>query len=338
MKALQLGGLAIGPGQPVVVVAEAACEHLGSLELALRMVDAAKLVGVDIVKFQHHLPCEMLPQRIRFWGGSMDEVVARYSLTLKEHARLLDYCTDVGLTYLCTPFSAEAVTQLGELGVSGFKFGSGELTNVQMFTRAAAFDRPLIVSTGMSTLTEVDAAVDVLQSLGCDFMLTNCTSEYPPRFDHINLGLIELFAKRYDVPIGHSDHTPTLWTAIAAVAKGACLVEKHFTLSRALKGPDAGVSLEPAELGALVEGVRAAEAALGSEKRVFAEEALVREWARHSVVTVRDVSSGEVLDGDAVTVRRPGGGISAAELERVVGRRAARDLKHDELVQWSDLR
>jgi N-acetylneuraminate synthase len=334
---LTLGRVTIGRGRPAVIVAEAACEHLGSLEVALRMVDAAREVGADVIKFQLHLAEEMIPGSIQFWGGSMDEVLERYNLGPDEQAALMRYCDEVGIQYLCTPFSAAAGEILDRLGVPGFKTGSGELTNLPMQRALARSGKPMIVSTGMAEWEEIDATVDALREEGARFMLTHCTSAYPPSYEEVNLGVIPQLRERYGVMVGHSDHTPDLPTALGAVALGVPLLEKHFTLDKRLRGPDWHVSLEPGDFRDLVDSVRKLEAALGTEKKVHADERVVRAWAHHSVVTVAPIAAGSVVTAESVAVKRPGTGIPAAKLDEVIGRVAARDVAADEPLRWDDL-
>jgi N-acetylneuraminate synthase len=334
---LQLGRVTVGEDRPVVVIAEAACEHLGNLEVAMRIADAAKEAGADVVKYQLHLPEEMVPGSIQFWGGSMDEVVARYELGPDGHAALMRYCDEIGIQYLCTPFSAAAARILDELGVPGFKTGSGELTNIPMQRAIARLGKPMIVSTGMATTEEILETVAALREEGAAFALTHCTSAYPPSYDQLNLRFIPKLRELAGVPVGYSDHTPEGTSALGAVVLGAVVVEKHLTLDRRLRGPDWHVSLEPDELRELVRAIRNLEAALGAEKQIYAEEQVVREWAHHSVATVRSVAAGAALEAADVAVKRPGWGIPAKHLEEVVGRVAARDLPADAVLQWDDL-
>lgn len=337
MTEIRLGSLVAGDGHPTVVIAEAACEHLGSLDTAYRMIEAAWEAGVDVIKFQLHLPEEMIAGSIEFWGGSMDEVLAEWNIDVEGQAKLQDRCREVGIQYLCTPFSAAAADQLAGIGVDFFKTGSGELTNLPMLRSIARHGRPMVVSTGMATLGEIDATVACLRETGVEFALTNCTSAYPPRYEDVRLGLIRVLRDRYGVVVGHSDHTPDGATAIGAVALGAPIVEKHFTLDRATGGPDRTVSLEPAELKRLVDDIRKVEVALGAEKTVLADEQVVRDWAHHSVATVRPLAAGATVTAADVAVKRPGRGIPAAALDRVIGRVARRDVPVDVPLQWDDL-
>ncbi len=337
MKPLQIGRVTIGEGLPVVVIAEAACEHLGNLETALRMVEAAKEAGADVVKFQLHLPEEMIPGSIEFWGGSMDDVLERWNIGLGGQARLRAHCDEVGIQYLCTPFSAAAADQLEEILVDGYKTGSGEMTNLPMLRHIARSGKPMIVSTGMATVEEIGETVAALRDEGAEFMLMNCTSAYPPRYDQLHLRFIPRMRELFGTLVGHSDHTPEWTSTIAAVALGAVAVEKHFTLDRAAGGPDRHVSLEPDQFRTMVDAIRNTEVSLGEEKEVYPEEQVVRDWAHHSVATVRPLAAGAVIGDGDVAVKRPGSGIPARHLDDVVGRVAARDVPADTPLQWTDL-
>lgn len=335
--ALQFGSISIGPESPTVIIAEAACEHLGNLDIAMRMADAAKDAGVDIIKFQLHVAEEMLPHSIRFWAGEMDDILEKVNLPIEKQAQLKEYCTSIGIQYLCTPFSAMASDLLEEIGIDAYKIGSGEMTNLPMLRHIATKGKPMIVSTGMADLGEIGSTVNALRAAEADFMLMNCTSAYPPRYDQINLGLIPELEARFNVLVGHSDHTPDGWTCLGAVAIGARAIEKHFTLDRRLKGPDHHVSLEPDEFASLVHGIRKLEEALGAEKTIHPEEKVVREWAHHSVVTLVGIRAGSTITPDLVGVKRPGTGIPASRLESVYGRVARRDIPANVAVQWHDL-
>lgn len=334
---VSFGGVVISETGPVVTIAESACEHLGSLEVAKRMVEAAKEAGADIIKFQLHLPEEMIPGSIHFWGGSMDEVLARYNLSIGAHEELMHYCKEVGIQYLCTPFCAAAADVLDGLGVHAFKTGSGEMTNIPMLRHIARKGKPMIVSTGMATIEEIEETVSALKKEGARFVLMHCTSAYPPRYEQINLGFIPQLKEWFGVLVGHSDHTPDMWTALGAVAVGAKVIEKHFTLDRALKGPDYHVSLEPQEFRTMVQAIRKLEAALGSEKTIHPEEEPVREWAHHSVVSLCDIPAGSVITPEMVGVKRPGWGIPAKHLEEFYGRVAKKDVPANSLLRWEDI-
>lgn len=340
IKDFKLGNFTINEDSETVVIAEAAVEHLGSLNVAIRMADAAKDLGVDIIKYQMHIPSsEMLPNKIKFWGGSLDSILENYNLTIEDHKKLIAHCNNIGIQYLCTPFCAEAVRVLDNLDVVGFKTGSGELGNFQLMKAIADTGKPVIISTGMSTESEVKATVDYMNSLNADFMLTNCTSIYPAPYSSINLKLIEVMREKYDVWVGHSDHTPDMWTAVGAVGMGAKLIEKHFTLDRYLQGPDAAVSLEPKEMKTMIEGIRIIDEAKGDGiKTVQKDEEQVRDWAHHSVVTLVDIEEGATITRECVSVKRPGTGIPAAKIDEVIGAMSIKFIPKDSILNWEDIK
>jgi len=337
-KHISFGNTVISEDAPPVTIAEAAVEHLGSVKVAMRMVETAKEIGADMIKFQMHLPEEeMIPDVIKFWGGSLDEVLENYNLTVNDHKNLIDYCKEIGIQYLCTPFCPEAVDVLNELGVDGYKTGSGEMTNLPMMERIAKTGKPVIVSTGMCTLEEIGETVSFLKELETTFMITNCTSIYPPPYNTINLKLIPEYRKKFDILVGHSDHTSDIWTSLGAIALGANVIEKHFTLNRALKGPDYKVSLEPLEFKTMVDAIKKIYAALGSEKKIHSDEVMVRDWAHHSVVTVMDVPENTVLKKEMISVKRPGRGIPAKYLKDLLQYKTTKALGRDTILQWDDV-
>ena len=224
------------------------------------------------------------------------------------------------------------------MGIDSFKIGSGELTDIPSLERIAALGRPMLLSTGMATLEEIDATVEALRATNVAFGLMNCVSEYPPVYEDVNLGVIGVLRERYpDLVIGHSDHTPDLYTCFAAVALGALALEKHIILDKRQPGPDQAVSIDMLELARLVDGVRKVEAALGAEKRVHGRELEIREWAHRSIVTTRALVAGSVIAEGDVWTKRPGTGIPSAELSHVLGRMLRRDVEPNRLLAWDDL-
>jgi sialic acid synthase SpsE len=337
---LDVAGRPIGAGHPCYVIAEACINHNGDFATALELADQAVAAGADAIKFQvHYLEHEMLrevPTSGNF-GKPLWEVLDETNLTDEQHVALKAHCEERGIHYLCTAYCREAGDFLASIGVPLLKTGSGETTNLPFLRSLARHGIPLLVSTGMATLDEVDRTVATLRETGTPFGITHCTSEYPPVYEDINLGLIPVYRERYGIVVGHSDHCPDIYTALGAVAHGASVIEKHFTLDRSQPGADHAVSLEPHELAELVRGVRAIEAASGSRKEVFERELPIRAWAHHSVVTLRPVTAGEPFSENNVWVKRPGTGIPAADLERVLGRTAASDLPANALLSWEDV-
>ena len=337
---LRFGSKVAGDGHPTYVIAEACVNHNGDFATAIALIDAAADAGADAVKFQLHYPQhEMLPvvPASDNFAKPLIEILRDTHLTEEQHAQLMRHCEKRGVLYLCTAYCREASDTLAGMGMELFKIGSGETLNHPLLRWVARNDRPMLVATGMTELDEVDATVAVLRETGVEFGLMHCTSEYPPVYEDINLDMIKLYQERYRVVVGHSDHSPDINTALASVALGAHIVEKHFTLTRDQPGPDHPVSIEPSELTALVRGIRIIEQARGSQKAVFEREKPIRAWAHHSVVTIKPVASGEPLTLENTWVKRPGIGIPARDLETVLGRRVARDLPADVLVGVDDL-
>ncbi len=342
---ISFGSVAIAPNAPVVIIAELACEHRGDMDAAKRLIYEAKEAGADIAKFQLHIPEEEMVGKhelMKFWAGSMDEILKEVNFgTLEQHAELKHYCDKIGIQYLCTPFCIGASDILEKVGVDGYKIGSGELTNLLMLRHVAKKGKPMIVSTGMSTIEEVDDAVAVLKEEKAQFMLMHCLSEYPASYANMNLGLIKVYEERYGCMVGWSDHATDWNGVITAVALGARVIEKHFTI-RDLHGPDDLVSLDPVQFKKMVADIRNIESALGSERTVSKKEEEVRAWAHHSAVAARDIRKGEVFSSDNLVPKRPGSGIPASYLDvrykdKLLGKRASRDVLKDTVLTWNDV-
>lgn len=350
LTSLRIGKVEIGEGLPVRTIAEVACQHGGDMALAKRLIEAAKEAGADFVKFQIHVPeAEMVPHSIRFWAGDMDEVLEKVNFEKAEqHAELKSHAEKVGIQYICTPFCVEAAQRLLEAGVDGFKVGSGELSNLPMLRFLARSGKPLILSTGMSTLEEIGWAVASIRDENPDvaFMLTHALSEYPPvNLNNERLGLIPQYKKEFGVMVGLSDHAIRSVDTIVsvAVALGAPLIEKHFTLPD-IKGPDDVVSLTPREFSRMIAYIRDAETAIGGahpERTRTPEEQVVADWAHHSVVTARAVQAREELTLENLVPKRPGKGIPSRYLDPLhpglLGKRAARDLPADHILLWEEV-
>jgi N-acetylneuraminate synthase len=334
--ALQIGGRAVGHGHPAFLIAEAGVNHNGDLDLARRLVDAAARANADAVKFQTFkaerlvtadAPKAAYQRRTTGADETQLEMLRRLELTEAHHAALQAHCAARNIVFLSTPFDELCAEQLRGLGVPAFKIGSGDVTNLPFLRALAQGGLPLILSTGMATLPEVDQAVAAVNGASagrCPLVLLHCVSSYPADPSTANLRAMETMRQAFGVPVGYSDHTPGLEVPLAAAALGACVIEKHFTLDRAMDGPDHAASLEPDELEALVRGVRAVEAALGhGRKEPAAVELDVARVARKSIVAARDLAPTTVLTSDAVVVKRPGTGLPPAMLPELMGRTVA---------------
>jgi N-acetylneuraminate synthase len=338
---MKIGNRLVGPGHPVFVVAEACDNHLGSLEVAKEMVRLAKLAGADAIKFQHHLPDEEMLPNVPMsdnFNEPLYEFLKKHALSIENHAALKQHCEDSGIMYLCTPFSYKAALELNDLHVEAFKIGSGEMTDIPSLQKIARFGKPMLLSTGMSTLEEIDETVEALAAEQVELALLNCVSEYPPVYQDINLGVIQAMRQRYaGIVIGHSDHTPDLYTSFAAVALGAAIIEKHVIIDKLQPGPDQSVSIDMTALHDLVGGIRKIEQAMGSEKRVHCRERPIRQWAFRSVVSVTPIMAGQKIMADMVWTKRPGTGIPSKRLKDVIGKRAKVDIPANMLLRWQDL-
>jgi N-acetylneuraminate synthase len=338
---MEFAGRKLEPGQPALVVAEIGNNHDGSMGQAKALIDAAAEAGADAVKFQTHIAdAEMLPSTPT--PPHFDEpryaFTKRMELSREDHVNLKAAAEERGLLFFSSPFSVQAVDLLEDVGVPAYKIASGEVTNPPVVEAVAATGRPVLLSTGMSGIEEIDTAVGILRDAGSPFILLQCTSTYPCPPEDVNLRAMQALGERFDCPVGLSDHTPDIYTAIAAVALGAVCVEKHFTLSRRLYGPDHHASLEPDDLRRLVDGVRQVEAALGTgEKQRDPALDPARVTFEKSVVTTTPVQEGVVIEASMLTTKRPGNGIPATRLRELVGRRTARALEANHLLEEADV-
>ena len=334
---VRIGGHTIGPGYPCFVVAEAGVNHNGEPEKTFRLVDAAVRAGADAVKFQT-FTAEQLATRdapkagyqaeVTGSGESQFEMLRRLELSAEAHRELLAYSRQHGILFMSTPFGEDSADLLDELGIAVFKIPSGEITNLPFLAHVARKGKPMIISTGMATLGEVETAMRVVRDAGArDLVLLHCVSNYPARPSDVNLRAMETMAAVFEVPVGYSDHTAGMEVALAAVALGACVLEKHVTLDRSLPGPDHRASLEPAEFAALVTGIRTVEGALGNGcKEPAASEAEMAAVARKSLVAARHIPAGSKLTEEMLAAKRPGTGLPPAMRSQLLGRVVSRDI------------
>lgn len=348
VASIEIAGRKIGPGHPCFIIAEAGVNHNGSLDLALKLVDAAVAAGADAVKFQTFKAERVISmvapkadyQRINTGSDeSQLEMAKRLELTKTEHRSVFDYCRERGILYLSSPFDEESVDLLAEMGVAAYKLGSGELTNPLLLAHAARQGKPVLLSTGMADLREIRTAVELLHGQGDPpVALFHCVSNYPALARECNLAALATLRSEFGVPVGWSDHTLGTHISVAAVALGANLVEKHFTLDQSMPGPDHVASLEPAALSELVRTIREAEAAVGSEvKRRQASEENTAAVARRSLHAGRPIAAGAVVREEDLILLRPGSGIPADRMALVVGRRAKRALAEGVALRLEDL-
>ena len=342
MKSLQIGPLSIGNNARPLVVAEAGINHNGDIELAKQLIREAKRAGADIVKFQTHMAdAEMLPDRVDAGSHvtkSLYEIMQQCGLSKEAHLELKAECENQRILFLSTPFSFEAVDLLEDIGVPAYKVGSGEVTNLPFLRYIAEKRKPIILSTGTGTLDDVGRAVETIKSVHSELVLMQCTSNYPTAYKDVNLGVLDVMRERFGTLVGLSDHCRGNYACFGAIAKGGCLVEKHFTISRRLPGVDQSSSIEPQELSDLVEGVRSVWEALGSTKNLNEEARKVRDGFSESIVTTAPVKRGDqFIERTNIWIKRPGIGIPSYELPNVLGKKASRDLPANHLLRREDI-
>jgi N-acetylneuraminate synthase/N,N'-diacetyllegionaminate synthase len=347
MAEVLIGARRVGDGHPAFVIAEAGVNHDGDIERAHRLVDAAADARVDAVKFQTFDPDALVSAeapKAQYQARLTDPtegqraMLRRLTLSHADHVALKRHAEERGLLFLSTPFDLASADFLEELGLPAFKVSSGDLTNHPFLVHLARKGRPVLLSTGMSDEGEVEAAVAALRAARVQLALFQCTSSYPAPPEAANLRVIDTYRARFGVPVGYSDHTLGLEIALAAIARGATLLEKHLTLDRGLPGPDHAASLEPDDFRRLVEQLRAVERALGSEtKAVHACERDAQRVARKSVFVTRDLPAGAVLGVEDLAARRPGTGMSPARIEGLIGRRTKAAIGGEAMLREEDL-
>ncbi len=338
----------VAPRKSCFIIAEAGVNHDGDVEKAEELIRVAAETGADAVKFQtfqpellatEHAPKASYQQASTPEGESQFEMLSRLALTQADQLRLRTLCQSLDLQFLSTPFDQDSADFLEKIGVPLFKVGSGDLTNLPLLAHIARKTRPIILSTGMATLGEVEEALKTLRGNGAtDVTLLHCVSNYPAAPEDVNLKAMDTLAVAFGLPVGYSDHTLGIEVAIAAVARGAAVVEKHFTLDRQASGPDHSASADPAELEALVRGIRIVERALGTgRKQPAAAEKDTARAARRSIVAIQSVARGDRLTLAHLGMRRPGTGLPASALRFVENRIAARDIVAGTVLSLEDL-
>ena len=327
-----------------IIIAEAGVNHNGSLELAKKMALVAKECGADVVKYQTAVPelvISKFAQKAEYQkqttgdGESQLEMVRRLHFSFEAHKELKEYCDSIGIQYLSAAFDLPSVRFLGTLNLPYIKVPSGEITNLPYLEEVGKLGMHVILSTGMSTLDEIESALGILEDNGATgITVLHCNTEYPTPYEDANLSAMLEMAEQFGLPVGLSDHTNGWECDVAAAAFGAAVIEKHFTLDKTMDGPDHKASLEPAELKAMVTAVRNIEKAMGTgEKKVSRSEARNKPIARKSIVAARPIQKGEEFTADNLTTKRPGDGISPMRWYEVLGKKACRDFEEDEKIE-----
>ena len=332
------------PRKKTLIIAEAGVNYNGDINLAKRMVDVAAEAGADIVKFQTGKPENSISVNAKKadyqeattgTDESQLEMCKKLMLPDKDYPELVDYCNKKGIEFLSTPFDRESVDFLANLGVRKWKIPSGEITHLPLLVHIAKRGEPVILSTGMSTIEEIRDALSVLAENGAnDITVLQCNTEYPTPFEDANITAMNTLKKEFGCNIGYSDHTFGITAPIAAVALGATVIEKHFTLDRHMPGPDQSASLEPDELKTMVKMIRETELALGDgEKKPSDSELKNKDIARKSIVAKKSIKAGEIFSEENITCKRPGNGISPMKWNDIIGQTAKYDFEFDEQIR-----
>lgn len=341
---MQINARLLGPGYSTYIIAEMSANHNQDYDQAVRIIEAAKTAGADAIKLQTYTPDTITidADQDHFWlKGTLWDKRKLYDLYSEAYTswdwqpRLKAVANDLGLDLFSSPFDSTAVDFLEEMDVPAYKVASFEIVDLPLLRYIARTGKPVIMSTGMATLAEIDEAVRTLREAGCEQLaLLKCTSAYPTPPEESNLRTIPHLAEAFGVPVGLSDHTLGIAVPVAAVALGACIIEKHFTLSRAEPGPDSAFSLEPDEFKAMIDAVRVTEKALGQVNYKVTEKELVSRAFRRSLFVVKDMQAGDIFTEDNVRSIRPGYGLHTRYLGEVLGRRAVRDVDAGTPVTW----
>lgn len=331
-----------------LIIAEAGVNHNGDFELAKQLVDKAVEGGADIVKFQTCKAENVISRYAdkaeyqKVTTGEADsqlEMVRKLMLTYEEYGKLKEYCDEKGIEFLSTAFDLPSVDYLHSIGMRRWKIPSGEITNLPLLIKIAKLGEPIIMSTGMSELSEVEDAIKVLKENGAgEITILHCTTEYPAPYEDVNLKAIDTMKETFGLPVGYSDHTKGLEIPVAAVARGACVIEKHFTLDRNMEGPDHKASIEPDELKQMVDMIRHVEVAIGDGiKKVSPSELKNQDIARKSIIAKTAIKTGDVFTEENITTKRPGSGINPMKWFDLLGKTAKHDYQEDYLIEEDEL-
>lgn len=344
MKKIKIQNRFIGEDERVFVIGEAGVNHNGDINLAKKLIDAAKDAGCDSVKFQTFKAegvvtenAERAGYQVKNIGGdeTQQDMLKKYELNYHDFIELKDYCDEKRIIFLSTPHSEDAIDFLENL-VPAYKFGSGDLTNIPALEYTAKKGKPMIIGTGMATIDEVKEALNVIYAQGNkEVIMLHCTTNYPCSLEEVNLRAMQTMREELDCLVGYSDHTNGIIVPVMAVAMGACVIEKHFTLDKNLPGPDHKASLEPDELKEMLNAIRDAEKALGSEIKGPAEsEKEIMKVARKSIVAKVDIQKGTAITKGMLSIKRPGNGLEPKYINKIIGKKAKVDIKSDKLIKF----
>lgn len=334
-KTIKINRYAIGDGKPVFVIAEAGVNHNGKINLAKKLIDAALDVNADAIKFQTYITNKIVSKKL---APQMYKMLEKYEFEKEDFAELSDYSKSKGIIFSSTPFDIKSCDLLEKLDVPFYKIGSGDVDNIPLIIHTSKKKRPILLSTGMSNNPEIR---DTLQSISLNnrnIVLMHCTSLYPANFDEANLNVIPTMKKNFGISVGYSDHTLGYEVSLAAVSLGACVIEKHLTLDNKMQGPDHKASLDPKTFKKMVKSIRNIEESFGSNaKKVLPREEKTKKIARRSIVSIRDIPKGKVIDQFDIDILRPYGGIRPKYFNKIVGKKSKTAIKSGGFISWKML-
>ena len=330
---MKIGKNEIGIGKPVYVVAEAGINHNGNMEIAKEMIERGGECGVNAIKFQTIFPDELFSEML---NPDWYNLCKKWSFTKKQHVEIKKHCQKNGLEFFSTPLGKKSTKLLYEIGVKTMKIASGEITNHELIKSVAKLRLPMIISTGMTMISEIASTVELVKKEKCPFILLHCNSSYPTPIQDVNLTTIEFLQKTFGVPVGYSDHCIGNEVSLAAVSLGACMIEKHFTLDKNMEGPDQKLSSDPKEFSELVSKIRIVEKSLGKPRTgPTKSEEKFKNIMRKSIGTSTNIRSGSKLTKSMLAVFRPGTGISPIFIDKIVGMKINENVKKGTLLRWN---
>lgn len=344
-RTIKINDYVIGENNPTFIVAEIGLNHNGKLELAKKMIRAAKEAGADAVKFQKR-DLKSLYKKDVYENPNKDsqstsylfDVFRKFELSKKEFIEIKKYCDHLGIIFFCTPFDIKSAEFLSQIDVPVYKISSSDLTNIQLIDYISKKEKPMILSTGMSQISEIDFTYKYLKKRDVSFSFMHCISTYPTAFKDVNLNMIGYLKEKYNVPVGYSGHERGIIVSIAAATLGAKIIEKHFTLNRSWDGPDHNISLTPSGFKKMVDRIRVIESALGtSQKNLSRGEYLTREVFAKSLVARKKIKKGEIITYDMIDIKGPGKGLNPQLIDKIVGKKAKREIKQYDFFYQLDI-
>lgn len=344
IKEFRIGNHKIGDGNPVFIIAEAGANHDRNLNQAKKLIEIAAEAGADAVKFQTYSAETLYSKKTpspdylkgKMGQNSVWDLIKDIELPREWQGELADYTRSHNMIFMSTPFDYKAIEELEELNMLAYKIASFEIVDLPFLKQIAKTKKPIILSTGMANLGDIEDAMNAIYEVGeSDIALLHCNINYPPPFEDLNLRAIQTLKQAFQVPVGFSDHTMSTTIPSVSVALGACIIEKHYTLDRTLKGPDHKFALEPKELKEMVKNIRDTEIALGSPKKFMPQsESNLLKLARRSIIARRPIPKGKTIEADDLIIKRPGYGIAPKFMDIIIGRIAKQDIEEDDIITW----